>query len=231
MNNNYDFNSKKYFVLLAIVLIIFIIFIVKAFDYLPEQISNDGNVKETIVNNINSPAQIKTSNELRKDESDTFDNNDEKHKHGHFDFMPKEDDEVEIEDFPAPKGTNEEKIQTEENNDTKTSSNMSSEERALKCIINAQKYKANSDYSNALNEYQKVEDLTDNRELRAMSYEGIAELYAQNRKFGTALAFANKAQNISPTTAREMLIARIYYLSGNTDVAVTRLNSLLKQGF
>ena len=88
-----------------------------------------------------------------------------------------------------------------------------------------------NDYTNALSEFQKAEENADNDELKAMCYENIAEIYAINRKYGTALSFASKAYKLSPSDTREMLIAKIYYQAGQTDNAITRINNALKKSF
>lgn len=235
MNNNYDFNSKKYVLLLFIVCTLFLILTIKAFDYLPVETPQQKINVET----INTPAQssVRVPTEGESKEEKIKDEDSDRHKSGHIDFMKKENstynESDKFEEIEAPKGIIEEDFSAE-NSTEKTNTNiqtLSKNEQALKSIINGQKYKANSDYTNALKEFQKVSELTNDKELNAMSCENIAEIYAKLKKYGTALSFAGKAYQLAPSSAREMLIARIYYNAGNTDTAITRMNNLLKRGF
>ena len=134
-----------------------------------------------------------------------------------------------FEEIQAPKGV-EEEIVSDDSEDNKPAQ-LTPEEEALISIYNGKKAKTNKNYTEALNEFQKAANLTDDKELQAQSYEGIAEVYAINRKYGTALSFAYKAYNNSPSSAREMLIAKIYYKAGETDKAINQMNSVLKREF
>jgi len=229
MNSSYDFNSKKYIILLVIICVLFFIFTLKIFEYMPSHVVEqaDGDISQT--QNINSPAHTEQQ-ETAEEEDDSYD--EQKHKKGHIDFMPKESDydtEVELDEVPVPKGAKEDKIVQVPNSET--NSNLSDSELALQYIIRGFNYKASKDFTNALTEYQKAAEMAEEDELKAMCYEAIAEIYAHQRRFGTALSFAAKANNISPTVARELLISRIYYQSGNTENAVARMNNLLKRSF
>ena len=230
MNNSFDFNSKKYMILLILICTLFTIFTIKIFDYMPKPEIIVDNFNDEQVEGINSPAQGNNvvSNNKEEDEEE---NEAKQHKKGHFDFMPKQvqDEEVEYDEIDAPPGAVSEDTSTEVR--TTNVTNLTSDEQALRCIISGHKYKASSDYTNAMNEFQKVAELTDNNELKAMSFEAIAEIYAHQRRFGTALTFASKAYNLSPTNSREMLISRIYYASGDTEKGLKRLNVMLQKGF
>ena len=226
MNNSFDFNSKKYMILLVLICVLFAIFTIKIFDYMPKPVNEADDYNEEQVVDVNSPAQEDNiASKKNEDEEDS-----EEHKTGHFNFMPKQnhDEEGEYDEIDAPPGAVSEDIPA---NIQTSTTDLTNDERALRCIINGQKYKASSDYTNAMDEFQKVAELTDNNELKAMSFEAIAEIYAHQRRFGTALTFASKAYNLSPTSSREMLISRIYYKSGDTEKGIKRLNSMLQKSF
>ena len=223
-----EFASKKYIILLVIICSVFALFIIKAFDYLPdksvETVNPMVNTQQQYINQTNNNQINQTQPENDYDQ--------ERHKSGHIDFMPKVDKESshsnDYEEIKAPRGTFEEDVNPSGINQT---SNLSPDELAIKTFISGVKYINNNDYSNALSELQNIPNITNDKELIAMSYEKIAEMYAIQRRYGTALSFAGKAYNISPNTNREMLIARIYYQSGDTQNAMSRLNNILSQGF
>ena len=235
MNNNYEFNSKKYILLLVVICAMFLILIIKAFDYLPQKEDNieDNYNSVEYVNNINQPSNsdINDSERIIKKEQDE---EKDKHKSGHIDFFKpntnnyeKENALTTLTEIDVPSGVKEELPKVDNNSGTITDDN----ESALNILANAKKLKQNNDYSNALSELQKVVEHTDSEELKAISYEMIAEIYAINRRYGTALSFANKAYQTSPSASREMLIAKIYYQSGQTDTAINRINNALKKNF
>lgn len=236
MNYN-DFSSKKYIFLLIVICIMFVIFVVKAYDYLPEDEMNNIDTGTTVTNENYNTTFNTTSNIVRRNndsEEYKYNNEDdtEKHKSGHIDFFKpyKSNNYDDIEEIDAPEGALKEDLpkQTEDEKNTETVSN---DEIALKCFINGKKYKSEKDYSNALTELQRIPDLTNDKELNAMSYEEIAEIYAVMKKYGTALSFASKAYQASPSYSREILIARIYYNAGDTENAIKRMNNALKRGF
>lgn len=126
--DNY-FNSKKYIILLVVVCILFAILIIKIFDYLPkpDNIPPSGYTTEkTSVNNTddavnesydNEDADSDEEDEDDDDTSEDDDNIDDNHKSGHIDFEQKSYPDINnFEEIPAPKGSNEEIIQTYDTN-------------------------------------------------------------------------------------------------------------------
>lgn len=227
MNESYDFNSKKFIWLLIMVCILFFVFVVKAFDYLPKK-----NVSEEALQSAQT--SINTQNNVQNDEegnseAEEVQKNSREEKRGSI-IVSEEDKPDIIDEIEIPNSKLDE-LQTEETAEPIVQSKLSPEEEALRAIITAKRNVQQNDYKSAIEEYQKVPGLTDNNELIAMSYEGISEVYAATKRYGTALSFAAKAYNASPSSSREMLIARIYYKAGNTENAINRVNNLLKKGF
>ncbi len=230
-----EFNSKKYIILLVFICIIFTIFVVKAFDYLPEKqelssvqnintIAQSTSIPENsnndVVQNEDTPKKNQKSGVLYKNEyglHEEISNNTEKT------VKSVSAPEMTIIDEEIPNPDNYVKESTSENK-------LSNEELALKCIINARKYVNADELSKAIEEYQKVAELTSDKELLAESYDGISYLYAKNKRYSTALSFAGKAYSSSPSLAREFFIAKVYYMAGQTDTAISRINSMLKRG-
>lgn len=222
-----EFSSKKNLILLILICTIFALIIIKAYDYLPDKSVENNNIM------INSKAQTEnstnnyqnyTDNNVQQQEQNY---DPERHKSGHIDYMHSENTNK-YEEISAPKGTYEENITLQDND---SSSKLSPDELAIQSIFKAMKYKTASDYSEAINELQKVSEYTSDKEILATSYEKIAEIYAIQKRYSTALSFAGKAYSSSPSINREMLIARIYYQSGQTESAVSSLNNILSRGF
>lgn len=68
-------------------------------------------------------------------------------------------------------------------------------------------------------------------EKKAKYYEEAALSYAMAQRYGTALSYAQAAYNMYPTTSKELLLARLYYKTGDYDKANVRMNSILKRDF
>ena len=114
------FNSKKYVILLIIVCLLFAMLILKSFDYLPKPDNIPPAQYSTEESSVNYTKDSDKENNANRDDSD--DNNtsadendydDDYHKSGHIDFEKNAyPDKDNFEEFPAPKGINEETVQT-----------------------------------------------------------------------------------------------------------------------
>lgn len=238
-----SFNSKKYIILVVIICILFAILTIKAFDYLPESDSNRADYSNRAGNHVVDVTDREVAESADDvDDSDDDNNEDddseqedseynEQHKSGHIDFMPKSyyENSIELDEIPAPKGTVEEEVNISEN--AQTTLKQPNDELAMKHIISGKSLKLSNDISKALDEFQQAIDTADDNEIKAIGYESIAEIYASQRKFGTALSFANKANSIAPSNSRELLIARINFSAGQTNEAVIITNNLMKKSF
>ena len=95
----------------------------------------------------------------------------------------------------------------------------------------AQEKMSNKDYFRAIENYEKALNLTSDIQEKAVCNENIAVAYATLRRYGTALSYAQKAYNSVPTSNREVLLARLYYKTGNIDKATNRINNVLQRDF
>ena len=98
-------------------------------------------------------------------------------------------------------------------------------------LSQARKLRNDKKYIEAVTEYQEIISNTEDKALQALCYEEVAVMYASIKKYGSALSVAQKAYNTQPSTSREVLLARLYYKSGNIDKATTRINNVLRRDF
>ena len=232
MNNNYDFDSQKYMIILVVICALFAIAVIKAFDFLPEE----QKTQNVSIEEVNSTTQSDTSenttsnNDISQENKEQSKNTESpKKKRGVlYSSNDTEWDDMSIQEIKAPKGVNEEITEIE---DTKANESSDTFDYSFQSLLNGKKYKANGDYKNAIAEYKNVIEQTKNEEILAIAYEDMAGIYAAYKKYGTALSFANKANKLSPSVGREFLIAKIYYASGDTNTAINNINSLLKRSF
>lgn len=227
MDNNFDFNSKKYMVLLVVICLVFVIFIVKAFDYLPDTEVIDSNDNE--IENINTPSKV---NNTENSENTVVIKPKKNQKSGvlYRSKLSLTEEEPNIEEIDVPADIVEESV-PKNNIDENSNQQVAPDLMALQSIMNARNLANENKLASSLEEYKKVLSAQVNNEIKAEALEGIATLYAKNQKYGTALSFAGKAYSTSPSLSREMLIAKIYYSAGKTETAITRLNEILKHGF
>ena len=98
-------------------------------------------------------------------------------------------------------------------------------------FLKAETLIAEQKYESAVYEYQQLIKNTDKTSLQAKCNEEIARIYAAMKRYGTALAYAQKAYNAEPNDEREFLLARISYKTGNTGAATEHINAILKRDF
>ena len=89
----------------------------------------------------------------------------------------------------------------------------------------------NGNYESAVYEYEKIAKNTDDQKIQANCYEEIARTYASIKRYSSALSYAEKAFNLQSNSDREILLARIYYKTGNSEKATELINSVLKRDF
>lgn len=97
--------------------------------------------------------------------------------------------------------------------------------------LKAEELRAEQKYESAVYEYQQLIKNTEKASVQAQCNEEIAKTYASMKRYGTALAYAQKAYITEPTDERELLLARIYYKTGNTSKATEHINSILQRDF
>ena len=98
-------------------------------------------------------------------------------------------------------------------------------------LQNAKKFLLEKELDSALKEYTKAIDLASNSEERALCYEEIAKIYAAKNDYLSAHTYAQLAFNEKPNSNREILLARIYYKTGQKDKATVRINNVLNRDF
>ena len=222
MDKFQNFGSKKYLFLLIAVCLVFFVLICKAFDYLPETQQN--NMNAISLQNINLPAEQDVSKENTPSENTVSENKKQTNSQEIQLFQPNVITESEIPtETPTAELSN-----VEENEAAPT---LTPDEQAEQTLQSAKKLKTEKQYIKAIEELHKVPAITTNVSIQACAYEEIANIYAIVKHYGTALAFAQKAFNISPSSSREILLARLYYKTGDIDKATRRINNVLQRDF
>lgn len=226
--NKFDLHSAKFICIILGICFIFVMVIWHAYSYLPEKdLANIGNGQEIKLPQDNEPNEEEMT-EVEEESNDENVNNNDDVK---FDSNSKNNEQAISEKSnvvkPEPLESISEDGSALENN-ANTAETVSSIEKMLE---NAKNYQHEHKYSAAVSEYQKAISLTSDSEEKALCYENIAKIYATTKHYGTALSFAQKSFNTSPSTAREVLLARLYYKTGDVDKATNRINNVLTRDF
>ena len=231
MNKYIESNSKKFLIMLLLICVVFLVVIIKAFEYIPVT-DKDAVISRNNIENINKPAP---DSEETASENENAENIEKKTLDINLtpDFVEKPKTEPLKEEKvvePLENITDLPKDAAEANSEAKPVE-LTPEEKAEKIFITAQKYRKDRQFVKALEEYQKIPTITNDTATVARSYEEIATIYAIVKRYGTALSFAQKAYNMSPSSSREMLLARLYYKTGDIDKATRRINNVLQRDF
>ena len=204
-------------ILILIVCVAFLVLIINAFEYLPnksgDEIINRINVED--INKAAEPVETEDAKEQPKEERGTLNIN--------LDQPTKVDEPEKLEPI-AVDGDN---AVAEDAKPVE----LTPEQKADEAFRAAKAYRHSKQYVKALEEYQKIPMITKDNDTIARSYEEIAFIYATVKRYGTALSFAQKAYNMSPSSSREVLLARLYYKTGDMDKATNRINNVLQRDF
>lgn len=224
--NKFDMQSAKFVSIIIGICFIFIMVIWNAFNYLPQKEVNNIATNQK----INLPADETQTENTQKDEEVQSDEDTEG-------VEVKTD--VLVKDIDFQKKTKEPKLEplepifenTKDKNLSSGTDFQNYENPLDTALNNAKNYSKEHKYASAISEYQKVISLTNDNSIKAQCYENIAKIYATSKRYGSALSAAQKAFNTEPSTSLEVLLARLYYKTGNVDKATNRINNVLKRDF
>ncbi len=244
MNNYTEFNSKSFLIILLLICAVFLVLIIKAFSYIPDSdpnqiVSRNANVNKNV--NTNNQQEPSISESVEGKANSTIDTNKtitqrngesgvkEEKKNLNVPLLkPGAQENLEnIEDLPQEA----EVANSSDGEAVHAVAEPTAEEKAMKVFLDAEKLKKDKQYVKAIEEYQKISTITNDTNTVAKSYEEIATIYAIVKRYGTALSYAQKAYNMSPSSSREMLLARLYYKTGDIDKATRRVNNILQRDF
>lgn len=208
--DKFDLRSARLISIIIVMLLMFAIVVIKAYDYLPE---NTKNIIESVEENNDI--------ELENNESEVLSDEINSEEHA-------EDSKV------SNKNINRLEIISDE--DLNSNSNLVekrvvAEKNFSSVFEKAKELKKEKSFAAAISEFQNAVSISDSNKEKAQCYEEIAYIFAVTKRYGTALSYAQKAYNLAPTNSREILLARLYYQTGDIEKATVRVNNVLKRDF
>ena len=241
MNFYEELKSKKSLGILILICVIFLILIIKAYSFLPDSNESSKNIYDSRNSQVEKAIQDNEAN-IEEEEENNEINNETIQKEQDEEIIRKERERQRIEEIKKRRIEEIENEHLKNINTTETELRSSEtttidqkeidiDEQYEELFSEASKLYTEKQYVKSLEVYQKAANIVTDKEMQAKCYEQMSIIYATVKKYGTALAFAQKSFNASPTTAREILLARLYYKTGNIDKATTRVNNVLKRDF
>lgn len=229
MNKNYDFASKKTQLILLFICLMFFLIVIRAFDYLPDEQSDINNEQkmEQINKPIESNSQTSASYQAEQPNSLEEDNTvepqqeqiEQENSINNSDSQKQEDVNepkdkqviteglVPIDDKDIGGNINGQNIEAQV---APSEPKETIEEKMEK----AQNLKEQGNYNAALEAYSKIALSAPSNEISAKCYEEMSKVYSTQKRYGSAIVYAQKANSISPSPSREALIRRLYEKTG-----------------
>ena len=222
--DKFDVRGAKLITIFGIIIFIFIMVIANAYQYLPEKSDNIASINTE----INVPAdedetQVQTEETAAEETEQPV--RKEENKKGR---LIGSDDSEPVEKVSEPELIPLENISENDNTKETVQADIETYESVTS---NAKQRTSEKKFVNAISEYQKAITLAKTPNEKANCYEEISTIYAMAKKYGTALSYAQKAYNLSPSTSREILLARLYYKTGAADKASERINNVMRRDF
>lgn len=219
--DKFNLESAKFVSIIIGICFIFIMVIWHAFDYLPK---NDTSISGAV--DIEQISKIEDTTAMNSEEKVVMEK-----KTTEPVIIQSPNKETPKQDVVVEQQYKAEEIKPLEPLETIDMSDVTSEKslQLKEFFDNAENYKRNNQLVSAVNEYQKALSVAEDAETKAQCYEEIALIYANIKRYGSALSAAQKAFNMSPSTPREVLLARLYYKTGDIDKASKRIDNVLKR--
>jgi tetratricopeptide (TPR) repeat protein len=224
--NNFDLKSARLVSIIIFLCLIFTLVIWNAFKYLPSEDAQNRYPRHEL--NLPDDNENVKQNEENNEENQEEENNEEGKNIRHSIKVSQED----LPDLSFGENNQSEEKNLEEVPSREIISDEHNKTQSLEDIEkNAMEHKANKQFEAAIIDFKKAISLAPNNSSKAKYYEEIADIYAIAKRYGSALSYAQKAYNLSPTTQREVLLARLYYKTGDIDKATQRVNNVLRRDF
>lgn len=228
---NFDLKNSRMLIILAIICLAFIGLVWNAFSYLPAN------------NDMQKSVSLNTSDEIDKEDDTNLDQEDfdQDEQTDETSYDNEVDDEVELEFQRKIERQRKEEQEMLKESQQQVTETFDNNERPNAEFLQPNNFdnlysQADSEVSannltEAVNLYKKACESASNNEDKAKCYEKIARIYAVTKRYGTALAYAQKAYLAQATHSRELLLAKLYYKTGDKEKANRKIESLLLKDF
>lgn len=223
--NKFNIESARFVSIIIGICFIFVMVIWNAFDYLPQDAVDDrltSLIKEENTQQENTQKVNFEDNTADEESEEEISDDDIDEPVTKVTAKPEPTSIQPLEVIPDEELTSGNAVATD---------SQEKESPEEKLLVKARTLKADKQYTAAIAEYEKLIQTTNDTKLKAICYEEMATIYGIVKRYGSALSAAQRAYNLSPTSAREVLLARLYYKTGELNKATERVNNVLKRDF
>lgn len=231
MNNNSNFVVNKTILILLLICMIFVLLIGKAFDYLPDTQEDTNAVNVADINrmlaikNANSRAAQDVNKEVVNAENTAAEQPaanqtaapavEEQASQSSQEQLDEPPTIQEIEAKPSA----EEALKPIDDSEIPGEAIPNPEEAKAPVVVkktvsermaDAKVLKVQGNFEKAITEYKAIASEASTPAEQANCYEEIANIYVLQKRYGSALIFAQRANKISPSPSREALLKNLY---------------------
>lgn len=228
-------SNMKFIGLIIAVCFIFAIVVRHAYDYLPKSTNTDkGEFTNPTVVNIQLPSNYEEeedstdeyNDEIIETEQNVYDNEEEEEKEEEKEIAQHKQKPklVVVPELEPLESISSEKQKT-------VSNEVISESSFEYKFLAAMKLKRNRDLASAITSFESALSYATSASEKADCYEQIAECNAIQKRYGSAIINAQKAYNLTKKSSTEVLLARLYYKTGEIEKATNKINYVLKKDF
>lgn len=249
---NFEFKSWKSLAILIAICVTFLILVIQAFQYIPEENKNNKLVEQLVEENFNEENAIEDNNEETietTNNEEEEENQEEPARTSHqseknWEFRDSSLDKYTNEEFtmPDPKRLvpprGFEHRNTDLHNLESTIENSQDEDReedSVKKLMEIQRkaneYKWQNDYANAIIQFESYLKLSQEQYQKLEAYDNLAILYAMKKNYEKAIYCAQQAYQIEASPEREFTLTKLYYKNGDVDKATKRINMIMQREF
>lgn len=248
---NFEFKSWKSLAILIAICVTFLILVIQAFQYIPEENKNNKSVEQLVEENYNEENAIEdnneetieaTSNEEEENQEEPARTSNQREKNWEFrdsslDRFTNKEFEISAPELPAPPQEIEHRNVDIPNLESINENTQDEDkqrvifEKLMQLQSKANEYKWQKDYDNAIVQFESYLKLSQEQYQKLEAYDNLAILYAMKKNYEKAIYCAKQAYQIEASPEREFLLTKLYYKSGDVDKATKRINMIMQREF
>lgn len=247
---NFEFKSWKSLAILIAICVTFLILVIQAFQYIPDESKNNELVEQLVEENFNEESAIEdnndetienTSNEEEPQEEPTRTSH-QSEKNWEFrdsslDRFTNKEFEIPAPELPTPPQEFEHRnvdipsLESINENSQEVDKQRETFEKLMQLQAKANEYKWQKDYDNAIIQFESYLKLSQEQYQKLEAYDNLAILYAMKKNYEKAIYCAQQAYQIEASPEREFILTKLYYKSGDVDKATKRINMIMQREF
>lgn len=210
---NFDLEKIRFFSIIGGMCLVLILVVWKAYDFLPKETFETNN------NFVQKPEKNTTIVKAKTNKEENFIENNVENEDEEENIIEDNVEEIKYQVSFEDKKKNLKPLETiyddSINPNIKTPEQVSTTDYSSSDMFaKAQEYIEDQAYDMAISEYNDILNITDNISTKAKCYDGIAKTYELQRKFGSAIFNAQKANSTEASDTRKNYLNYLYEKTG-----------------